>query len=356
MCTEIDTRKSSISNDDYSLVANSNLVPNSTSIISSNTYSDTNDINSIIITNNNVANNKQRLETRRMEIIYNKYNNPQLTDDARNILISKHLKNNTTNQSYKPGQLLFLQWALDNNISQTEFSAIDLINFLSNMFSLKGYAVTTIQLFRSAVTHLHNNPQSLRENQDLNEFVTTILNQAPLIRLHKSTINLQPTFTFLKNTENGTTSLAELQSKLAFLLAVTCFLRPSDLHRIPINSMKIENNNTELSFDVNCPKEKRDRRMIVKIFQVKAHQEPHLCPVTRSNLSFNEENSIQALEKFEALSDEHEVCYLTDPAIPVLASKLQISKYPFSFHTYKSCENTVSNTYKDVTSALTQRA
>ncbi|KAG2228546.1 hypothetical protein INT48_000313 [Thamnidium elegans] len=104
--------------------------------------------------------------------------------------------------------------------------------------------------------------ENLRENQDLNEFITTILNQAPPIRLHKSTINLQPTFTFLKNIENGTTSLAKLQSKLAFLLAVTCFLRPSDLHRIPINSMKIENNNTELSFDVNCPKEKRGRRMI----------------------------------------------------------------------------------------------
>ncbi|KAG2228466.1 hypothetical protein INT48_008777 [Thamnidium elegans] len=43
--------------------------------------------------------------------------------------------------------------------------------------------------------------------------------------------------------------------------------------------MKIENNNTELSFDVNCPKEKRGRRMIVKTFQVKAHQEPQLCPV-----------------------------------------------------------------------------
>jgi len=32
-------------------------------------------------------------------------------------------------------------------------------------------------------------------------------------------------------------------------------------------------------------------------------------------LKFNEENSAKALEKFQVLSDEHEVCYLTDHAV-----------------------------------------
>lgn len=55
-------------------------------------------------------------------------------------------------------------------------------------------------------------------------------------------------------------------------------------------------------------------------------------------LKFDEESSLQALEKFQALSDQFEVCYLTDPAVPVLATKLQISKYPLTFYPYKSCE------------------
>ncbi|KAG2233965.1 hypothetical protein INT48_006457 [Thamnidium elegans] len=49
---------------------------------------------------------------------------------------------------------------------------------------------------------------------------------------------------------------------------------------------------------------------------------------------FNEENSIQALEKFEALSDEHEVCYLTDPAIPVLVLKTRLYGNTFLFKEY----------------------
>jgi hypothetical protein len=71
-----------------------------------------------------------------------------------------------------------------------------------------------------------------------------------------------------------------VQNKLAFLLGVTCFLRPSDLHRIPLSSVKLSNNSTLLSFDVSCPKEKRARRSIIKSFEVQAHSNPSLCPVT----------------------------------------------------------------------------
>lgn len=85
---------------------------------------------------------------------------------------------------------------------------------------------------------------------------TTILNQAPPIRLHKSTINLQPTFTHLKKIENSTAPLAKLQSKLAFLLAVTCFLQPSDLQRIPID----ENKRKQLRNFVWCQRPKRKTR------------------------------------------------------------------------------------------------
>lgn len=51
-------------------------------------------------------------------------------------------------------------------------------------------------------------------------------------------------------------------------------------------------------------------------------------------LKFNEENSAKALEKFQALSDEHEVCYLTDPTIPVLVLKTRLYGNPFLFKEY----------------------
>ena len=51
-------------------------------------------------------------------------------------------------------------------------------------------------------------------------------------------------------------------------------------------------------------------------------------------LKFNEENSVQALEKFQALSDQFEVCYLTDPAVPVLVLKSRLYGNPFVFKEY----------------------
>ncbi|PHZ12762.1 uncharacterized protein RHIMIDRAFT_136772 [Rhizopus microsporus ATCC 52813] len=51
-------------------------------------------------------------------------------------------------------------------------------------------------------------------------------------------------------------------------------------------------------------------------------------------LKFNEENSIQALEKFQAISDEHEVCYLTDSTIPVFVLKARLYGSSFLFKEY----------------------
>jgi hypothetical protein len=73
-------------------------------------------------------------------------------------------------------------------------------------------------------------------------------------------------------------------------------------------------------------------------------------------LKFNQENVAKALEKFQPLSDEHEVYYLNDPTIPVLVSKVQISNRLDSLHTYNSCENIFSNIHRDISSILTQGA
>ncbi|EIE78258.1 hypothetical protein RO3G_02962 [Rhizopus delemar RA 99-880] len=121
------------------------------------------------------------------------------------------------------------------------------------------------------VTHLHQDPNSLRTNVNVNEFVTVLLSQAPPTRLHKPTINLSPTFHHLQQLPHTTCSSSQLQAKLAFLLGVTCFLRPSDLQRIPYRSIQVSPNSASLYFEVHAPKEKRNRRLIIKSFTVKAH-------------------------------------------------------------------------------------
>ncbi|KAG2190858.1 hypothetical protein INT47_001454, partial [Mucor saturninus] len=249
------------------------------------------------VTNSHLANDKQYLETRRLELIRSKYKQSDLNANAQAILINHRIQDNSTNNSYKPGQLLFLKCCIEKQISQQFFTSTDLINFLSDMHIHHSYAISTIQLFRSAVTHLHYNPRSLREDDSLHSFITTLLQQAPPTRLHRPTISLKPTADYLTTLNTDTISLASLQSKLAFLLGVTCFLRPSDLHRIPLSSVLISQSNT-LSFEVNCPKEKRNRRRIIRSFQVKAHLDQRLCPVRTFQPFSQRRPSCQAITLF----------------------------------------------------------
>ncbi|CAO3610318.1 unnamed protein product [Mucor hiemalis] len=62
---------------------------------------------------------------------------------------------------------------------------------------------------------------------------------------------------------------------------------------------------------------------------------------TETNLEFAQmlyggldENSVQALEKFQELSDQFDVSYLNDPAVPVLVLKSRLYVNPFVFKEY----------------------
>ena len=85
-------------------------------------------------------------------------------------------------------------------------------------------------------------------------FIITLLHHTPPVRLHRPTIALQPTIDYLHSLDHSTITLATLQSKLAFLLVVTCFLRPSDLQCIPLASVSVSELSS-LSFEVHSPKE-----------------------------------------------------------------------------------------------------
>ncbi|KAG1174274.1 hypothetical protein G6F70_008742 [Rhizopus microsporus] len=73
---------------------------------------------------------------------------------------------------------------------------------------------------------------------ELNKFIQVLKSQTPPVRLHRPTIGLKPTFNYIPSLDRPSISLSPLQMKLAFLLGATCFLRPSDLHRIPFSSTK----------------------------------------------------------------------------------------------------------------------
>ncbi|KAL4213339.1 hypothetical protein CU097_004561 [Rhizopus azygosporus] len=133
-----------------------------------------------------------------------------------------------------------------------------------------GYAISIIQLFRSGASQLHHTPTILTKSDELNRFIQVLKSQAPPVRLHRPTIDLKLTFNFISSLDGPLISLSHRQMKLTFLLGIICFLRPSDLHRIPFSSTKVTNTGS-LYFEVHCPKEKRKHRRIIKPFEVKEH-------------------------------------------------------------------------------------
>ncbi|KAI8373889.1 hypothetical protein BD560DRAFT_393881 [Blakeslea trispora] len=140
--------------------------------------------------------------------------------------------------------------------------------------------ISTVQLYRSVVIHLHPNPDVLHKSDLVNTFITILLKQAALVRLHRDTVSLQPSIDFLTSLSNSLISLADLQAKLAFLLGIACFLQPSDLHHTSFSFVSISDANSLLSFEVHDPKEKHNRRRIIKSFTVKAHANSRVCHVT----------------------------------------------------------------------------
>ncbi|KAI7898081.1 uncharacterized protein BX663DRAFT_546695 [Cokeromyces recurvatus] len=137
------------------VLEDSNLVSCLTDIECSTTSSPPpSHIDHTTFTSSNMANDgKSQLETRRVEILSTQYQHTALNPDAQQLLTQHTVQDSSTNRSYRRGQILFLKWASDNNISDNNFSPIDLINFLSAMKSTHNYAVTTLQLFRSAPSY-----------------------------------------------------------------------------------------------------------------------------------------------------------------------------------------------------------
>ncbi|KAL9536413.1 hypothetical protein MBANPS3_012665, partial [Mucor bainieri] len=136
------------------------------------------------------------------------------------------------------------------------------------MASRHSLQASTLKTLRAAVSHLHDNPKN------------SLMKQAPPVNIHKPTVDMSAAIVLAQSiASRPSTSIKLLQQKLAFLLAFTAFLRPSDLARIPFDSCSITDTG-RLTFHVVAPKETRGKRRIIKPFTVHPHAtDVELCPV-----------------------------------------------------------------------------
>ena len=88
-----------------------------------------------------------------------------LKENPQSIFINHRLQNNSTYIVHiNPESSCFSSGALNRKFPPQSFISSHLINFLSNINTTHSYAISTLQLMRFAVTHLHSNARSLQDD------------------------------------------------------------------------------------------------------------------------------------------------------------------------------------------------
>ncbi|KAI9028906.1 hypothetical protein CLU79DRAFT_680229, partial [Phycomyces nitens] len=188
------------------------------------------------------------------------------------LLVGASLENTPTNRVYQRGQHLFIAWALSQDVSLTEFSLQDLINFVVHQYNA-GFGVSTIKTHCTVALKLHLDPNSLHGHDDVRTVFAHLALRAPLLRQTRPSVDLAPTLAHLAGIDSATsTPLAPLSQK-------TAFLRPSDLSRLQLLSAQVDPSLGALSFDILGPKEWRNGRRIVKTIAIQRHSSLSLCPI-----------------------------------------------------------------------------
>lgn len=275
------TRETSPGDSGGAILAECSLVPSGTTVgsfcsLDTPSSSDTNDFSS-----NTPSTNTEELESIRVAIIRNKLEAQHLNPQATADLLRQQLAPNPTNKGYQKYQLQFIAWARSSEVSLTAFSGADVVNFLATLKQAHNYQVNTLKLARAAITHLHDRPSTVSADTLVNSYLATMSRLAPPVAIHRPTVDLlSPALEYARSIPSRpTTSAKKLLQKLAFLLAMAAFLRPSDLARIPYSSCSILGSGG-LRFQVVAPKETRAKRRIIKPFTVHPHaSDIELCPM-----------------------------------------------------------------------------
>ena len=216
-----------------------------------------------------------------MEVIRNRIYSLGLNATATQDLLQQHLQPSATEKCYRKHQLRFLDFAKKNQVSFDKFTAQDVVNFLSTMRTTHHHQTSTLKTTRAAITHLHQDPNIIKHSNLLNSYIDSLVRQDPPTLIHRPTLDLSPALAFAQEiASRGSTTVYRLQIKLAFLLSMAAFLRPSDLERIPFGSCSVDRSTGALTFSVVAPKEKRKGRRIIKPYTIHPHRDnPELCPV-----------------------------------------------------------------------------
>jgi hypothetical protein len=183
-------------------------------------------------------------------------------DDSAKAIINNPNRQRTTNKVYQNMQCRFIQWAKERQLDPFTAIPSNIINYLAYGRTQLNWLSSTCLANKTAILDLYTSTDSIKSNPAYIEFIKSLNSQAIYSFVHP-TYNIQPALFKIRALGSNTSMpIKSLSEKTCFLLAITGFLRPSDLHRVDQAQSLIENNRLKLV--VVTPKEKRSRRRIIK--------------------------------------------------------------------------------------------
>ncbi|ORX65219.1 hypothetical protein DL89DRAFT_228123 [Linderina pennispora] len=199
-----------------------------------------------------------------------------LSSDAISIALHPAAQTART-RAYSSIQDRFSTWCEERSIQATKAAAADIVNFLAEGRVHLHWEPSTILNYRSALLDMQDDPSRLTHSGAFSAFFTAI-DRSALLSFDKSAPDISPILTSFRSLgPSATLSIPDLTRKLCWLLAVTGFMRPSDIARIDASRLAIHADHAYLI--IVAPKELRRGRRIERPVHIHRHPDPLICPV-----------------------------------------------------------------------------
>ncbi|PVU97302.1 hypothetical protein BB561_000653 [Smittium simulii] len=225
----------------------------------------------------NMVSRSDKVNDRSADIVACNSNNPgskkrQITTIRQQEMVSSNMETQR-NSTIQQG---FINWLAQNG-SANNYTTIDLINYLAQIYTLKKLSINTLKAYKSAICQMFIDNSKEIDTLMIKSFFKSI-EEMSIKSFVEFKIDILPIVSYFQRLgPTNLLSLKDLTEKTCWLLAVCGFMRASDMHRI--DDVRTTLSDTSVCFVIFAPKEKRQGRPIERPCKIKAHNNKLMCPV-----------------------------------------------------------------------------